>query len=459
MPTNDEAKLTAVQALTSTNLGYNGDWLSLFNLYGIPGSDFNGRLLDWANGRLSKQYTNLQDALNAVALLEGVASWGQLGTFSPSSATLDLNFETGRYFANGVVYSSIAALVAGLSGTYTRATSATYFDSAGTLQTAASGTARVGTVPGLTTRMGYLAEEARQNDALWNRDLTNAAWVKTTATAAKDQTGIDGVASSASSLTATAGNATCLQTVVLASSARFQSAYVKRLVGSGTVEMTTDNRVTWTPVTVTSAWTRVTIPTQTLINPIFGFRIVTSGDSIAVDYVQNETGAFATSPIATTTGAVTRNADVLNLPATGWYSATAGTFYAEYITNVAGATVNVATLYSADTLERIDLQINTAALRNPRTVKAGAAVTSMTVGTYTTLTLDKFAAAFADGNSATVVNGGAVTTNATTSNMPTGVATLSVGSRNGTGPLSGLIRRIFYLPTRQADAVIQGWTA
>lgn len=160
----------------------------------------------------------------------------------------------------------------------------------------------------------YLHEMARTNVVLHNRDLTNAAWVKTNMTAAKDQTGSDGVANSASSILATAGNATVLQAITLASSARYQSAYVKRITGSGTIEMTMDNGATWTAITVTGAWTRVTIPTQTLANPTVGFRIVTSGDKIAVDFAQNENGTFATSPIDTTTVAVTREADQMTLP-------------------------------------------------------------------------------------------------------------------------------------------------
>lgn len=157
-----------------------------------------------------------------------------------------------------------------------------------------------------------LLEPARTNVVLHSRDLTNAAWVKTNCTALKDQAGADGVASAASKLTATAGNATCLQSITLASSARYQSAYVKRITGTGVVEMTMDN-VTWTPVTVTASWTRVTIPTQTLANPTVGFRIVTSGDEIAVDFVQNEDGSYPTSRIATTTAAVTRAADNLSV--------------------------------------------------------------------------------------------------------------------------------------------------
>lgn len=159
-----------------------------------------------------------------------------------------------------------------------------------------------------------LVEGARTNVALWDRDMTNAAWTKSTCTAAKDQTGVDGAATSASSLTATDANATCLQAITLGSSARYQSVYIKRITGSGTIEMTMDNGSTWTAVTVTSEWTRVTIPTQTLANPTVGFRIVTDTDAIAVDFAQNEDGTFESAVIATTTVAVTRNTEACSLP-------------------------------------------------------------------------------------------------------------------------------------------------
>jgi len=128
--------------------------------------------------------------------------------------------------------------------------------------------------------------------------------------AAKDQVGADGVASGASSLLATAGNATCLQAITLASSQRLQSAWIKRLVGSGTVQMTTDGGSTWVTVAITTAWARYTIPAQTVTNPSIGFRLVTNADKIAVDYVQNETGPFVTSAIANATaGALARSSD------------------------------------------------------------------------------------------------------------------------------------------------------
>ncbi len=166
--------------------------------------------------------------------------------------------------------------------------------------------------------------ESRINVVLRNRDLSDAAWTKTNITAVKDQAGIDGVTNSASSITATAGNGACLQAITLASSARAQSAFIKRLAGSGAIEMTTDNGTTWTAVTVTASWTRATIPVQTLANPTVGFRIATSGDAVAIDFVQNETSSV-TSPIETEDLAVTRAADVITLATSLFnYSAAAG---------------------------------------------------------------------------------------------------------------------------------------
>lgn len=159
------------------------------------------------------------------------------------------------------------------------------------------------------TDRGLLVEGSRTNVVLFNRDLTDISWTKTNITAAKDQAGLDGVENSASSIIATAGNGTVLQAITLASSTRYQTAYVKRLIGSGTINMTMDNGSTWTVIDVTRNWTRLAIPSQTLVDPTVGFRIVTNGDKIAVDFVQNENGTFPTSPILTTTTSAARAAD------------------------------------------------------------------------------------------------------------------------------------------------------
>jgi hypothetical protein len=122
---------------------------------------------------------------------------------------------------------------------------------------------------------------------LWARDMTNAAWVASNVTVAKTQTGFDGTANAASSITASANNGTVLQTITLASSTVLYSADIKRLTGTGTLEMTVDGGTTWTAITgLTSIYQLKFIVQAAVTNPVIGFRIGTSGDSFAVDFNQ-----------------------------------------------------------------------------------------------------------------------------------------------------------------------------
>ena len=165
---------------------------------------------------------------------------------------------------------------------------------------------------------GYLSEITRTNRCLWSRDLTDAAWVATNITPLKNITGIDGVANSASRITADADNGTILQAIVNASVARVYSCWMKRITGTGAVNITLDNDTTRTDVSSlinSSTWTLVQM-IQTLANPTVGFKLAVSGDAVAVDMCQEEDNTLlgagsGASTIPTTTVAVARNADSL----------------------------------------------------------------------------------------------------------------------------------------------------
>lgn len=119
---------------------------------------------------------------------------------------------------------------------------------------------------------------------LWARDLSNVAWVGTNMTAAKTSVGADGVAASASRLTASATNATVLQAITLASATVLMQADIKRITGTGTIEMTVDGGATWQAVTAISTYAQVVISQAAVTNPSVGFRLGTSGDAIDVDF-------------------------------------------------------------------------------------------------------------------------------------------------------------------------------
>jgi hypothetical protein len=198
--------------------------------------------------------------------------------------------------------------------TVSRSSAAWNFNSSGNLVQAANNTARFDHDPVTLEPRGYLLEPTRINAALYSRDFTNAAWVKTNITAALDVVGLDGAANTASSLTATAANATVLQTITAASAARVTSFYVRRITGTGTVEITQDNGATWTAISITGTWQRFATAVATITNPVIGLRLGTDGDVVAVDVAQCEIGSFATSPILTTATAVTRAFETFSMP-------------------------------------------------------------------------------------------------------------------------------------------------
>jgi hypothetical protein len=216
------------------------------------------------------------------------------------------------------------------TATFTRATTAWTKLSSGLWALVASGTARscyLGADTTVGAYGGYLSESARTNECLQARDFSNASWTKSS---------------------------------VSASAARRFSVFMKRITGTGNIDLTLDNGTTWTTVSgsINSAtFTRVAIG-QTVTNPTVGIRIVTSGDKVAVDMAQEEVGTFDTSPIPTTTTSVTRNADVLSYASAGNVGASAGTIYAGVTLLAAGpnpaSIVNfgggVTTLYAAPTL-------------------------------------------------------------------------------------------------------------
>lgn len=236
---------------------------------------------------------------------------------------IHLDFMRGLYYVKAAGATPTIAALTSLF-TFTGGNQSYYMGPAGLLVPSATNTPRFA-YDANGNCLGLLMEAARTNLGLHSNDATNAAWAKTNITAAKTETGPDGVASSASSLTATAANATCLQSITSASAQRTFSVWLKRLTGTGNIDLTVDNGTTWTTKTITSSWAQCAITQSAVTNPVFGFRIVTNGDAVAFWCSQLESAAFASSPIPTTTASVARTADSCIRPLGSEFSATAGT--------------------------------------------------------------------------------------------------------------------------------------
>jgi hypothetical protein len=198
-----------------------------------------------------------------------------------------------------------------------------------------------------------IAYPALTNLLLHSRDLTNVVWVKTLCTAAKDAIGIDGGSSACSTLTATSGNATCLQTVTSGSAVHSAIFRIKRKTGTGTVNVTDNGGTNWTAVTINAVtWTEVVIQ-RTQANPVVGFQIVTSGDEIIVD----ANGLFSgpalekikrSSPIFTTSSTAEITATDLRAPIGLWNAAVqkSGVFHMKWTPHFLQETGVTRTLFS-----------------------------------------------------------------------------------------------------------------
>ena len=191
-----------------------------------------------------------------------------------------------------------------------------YFDTENG-NTVASNIVTEATGAALTSLKGINLEPGSTNLALHNQSHDDVVWAKTNITVTPDDTTSIISGNDADLLTATAGNATILQSITSASADRSYQVALKRKTGTGDIDITVDNGATWATKVITSSWAMYDIQQAAVTNPIIGIRIVTSGDEIWADIDQLENSAFPTTPIITAAASVTRNKEELSLQVSG----------------------------------------------------------------------------------------------------------------------------------------------
>lgn len=77
--TQQSDRQAAVRVITGTSLDYNGDYMALFDLVGIPKGDWDGRFLAWLNLETGTTYTEINGAMQNYAALAGAYNWSSLG--------------------------------------------------------------------------------------------------------------------------------------------------------------------------------------------------------------------------------------------------------------------------------------------------------------------------------------------------------------------------------------------
>lgn len=391
--------------------------------------------------------------------------------------------------------------------TFTRASTATYFDSAGVLQSASNDVARFDYNPATLAPLGLLIEESRTN-SIRNNTMQGAVagtpgtlptnWgtftVLTGLTREIVGTGtesgityidirLSGTPSGAGSYNFYAETSTGV--AALNGQTWTNSGYFKLQAGtltgitsvrlyfqennSGGGYLTEQNIGITNPTSAAlntqraSATRTLNQATTAFLMP--GFNLLLTGAAIDITLrigpPQLEQGAFATSVIPTTTTALTRAADVASVNTlTPWFNASAGTLFVEAVTSPGLSSFPTQLSISDGTANnKISTYLHTSGyysnIRSGGTVQGDPGVlTAPTVGS-----VYKFAVGVETNNAISSANGTLGSAD-TTITMPVGVNQLRIGANETGGTYSNTwLRRITYYPRRLSNAELQAITA
>ena len=421
-------------------------------------------------------------------MLGGLGALNKVGvavaqSLAPSSASLNLDFTLG----------SLDSRI-----TFTRASTATFFDSAGVLTSAAVNAPRFDYNPSTLAPQGLLIEEQRTNLLVQSENFATT-WVAANLSVSADATTAPSGATTADKLIATAVSGEHIAdnsfTAVSGTTYTF-SAFVKAagLTDIGlrftvaafwtgsispqvrfnlldqTMSVITGTPASYSITPVGNGWYRVSMSVVCIANGTPSARIqLMSGasnnftgngvDGCFVWGAQTEAGAFPTSYIPTTTTALTRSADVATMTGTNfssWYNAVEGTLFAQSQT---------AQAYAAGVPARVSIDdgtiTNRIAIRNGNNFSSVVSVSGSSVASLESTAwnsnIAKQAIAYKVDDFAYTTNGASVVTD-TLGAIPS-VNRLGIGLTGTQNYLNGYIQRISYYPTRLANSTLQALTA
>jgi hypothetical protein len=384
--------------------------------------------------------------------------------------------------------------------TFTRASTGTFFNSAGVLTSAAINAPRFDYNPSTLAAQGLLIEEARTNlitssaalPAGTNATVTPDTYVALDGTTTGD-TIVDDTANtehySDSSFTPTAATTYTFSAYIKNIGANSSNYAVVRMAGDFaayvfvqlsdmTVALAGGAGLVANSASVTPAnngWYRVTVSGLSTGTVASVARIqvaqslslsayVGTGVGFAVWGRQLEAGAFPTSYIPTTGTTLTRAADVASVNTLSpWYNASASTLYTEFNTPVpttVAASAVVAGFDDGTANNRFSnfYSSNTGAVSANQVIAGSPSFTVSGASGLTLSNVQKAAAAYAAGSYAMSVNGAAAVTDAFASAPPT-VNTMRIGLRPSGTQANMYLRRITYYPRRLSNAELQAITA
>lgn len=381
----------------------------------------------------------------------------------PALPTLNLKFSESKNLFDDVTGRQLI--------TFTRASTATFIDSAGVLQTAATDAPRFDHNPTTGESLGLLVEEQRTN-LVTNSATFQPSSAGTPASYTVDQVAPDGT-TTASRQTATSPR-TFLDYTGIANAQYTFSVYAKVASGTATISLVLKNATGDTVitagsnVTLTTAWQRLTI-TGTTNGATTGARVEVLGPVLGAPAgtvfwgAQLEAGAFATSYIPTTAAAATRSADVASITGTNfssWYRQDEGTVFAAWsypVTPSSFPRIWQFTEGAAGTQNSFSISANSVNHNRFGARAQNVALFDNQQGPDATINATmRSAMALKSGSIGYVGNGATPSSNS--GSMPSGIDRCYIGSVDGTLYLTGTIRRLTYWPQRLPNSTLQAIT-
>jgi hypothetical protein len=395
--------------------------------------------------------------------------------------------------------------------TFTRASTATYFNSLGVLTTANNDVARFDYDPSTLAAQGLLIEEQRTNSIRnntmvgavagtpgtaptnWSRSASPTSGISNEIVGTGTESGITyidlrftGTASATFGFSVNTDSGTAA--AASASQAWTGSSYLKLAAGSlnGATVQIVINEYSSVPAFLRNTFSSTIIPTTANLATQRSALSVTTGASTAsvqqafsvgftngatydftlrIGLPQLELGAFATSVIPTTTTALTRNADVANMTGTNfssWYNQSSGSMFVEFSLSQPASGGNQFLVRASDNTYNNSVadNINATGFFALATASGGVfdGVATATIAVSAN-TITKACGAYATNDLAACKDGGAVATDSSAT-IPTGLTRFDIGSDHAglNRVKAGYIRRIAYYPVRATNAQLQALT-
>jgi hypothetical protein len=369
---------------------------------------------------------------------------------------------------------------------FTRASIGTYFDQSGIMRTALSGQFRIDYDPISSEPLGLLVEEQRVNLAIQSENFD--LWTKTGVTVElESDTAPDGNETAnrivedsgdtqhnfSRTASLTLGQTVCFSIFVKAAERSAGRLIIPQVSAdafadfdliTGTI-VAGDGAVAVGIIPLQNSFYRIWMTAVAVATGSADHQLILLNEAGALSYVgdtnagmlawgaQIEVGAFPSSYIPTTTAAVTRAADSVTLPTTGWYG-TGGVISAEFSRFYVGAghvfdlsDATAANSVSVSGGDELVYEVVTSSA-SQASITLGAASSRSHAASVAFLE-DDFRGAL-DGDSAIAVTSGA---------LPA-VTTLSIGNNAaGTQALNGHIGRILYINENINDSGLQSLSA